>query len=436
MYGTRDIIVVLFIVGSLPFCFFRPFYGVLLWTVLSFLNPQELSWGAAREFPVALLVAVPTLLGGLLFGKQWGALKSRETLLLLVLWAWFTLTTIHTSFTPVFADHAADAWFRWRFVSKILVMAILTIVAVDTWAKLRWLMLAISLSFGFFVLKAIPWMIVTGGHYRLYGPPGTMVGDNNDFGLALNMTLPMFFCLTKTEANRKLRMLMVVLFLTTILAIFFTYSRGALVGLALVLTGMMMRLRHRFLLLPVILLAGFFAAFLTPDAWQRRMDFRQDGALIDSSALSRFNSWTYSWRLALDNPVMGGGFEAYTPRLFNLYAPNPKDVHGPHSIYFGVLAEHGFLGLMMYLSLVGACLMALQKLIRQARFWGHEHGASYAMMLQLSILGFLGSGAFLGRAYFDYYFTIVASTIILKHLCQREWAEQAIAEPVLEEQEV
>ncbi len=73
---------------------------------------------------------------------------------------------------------------------------------------------------------------------------------------------------------------------------------------------------------------------------------------MDDSATSRINAWTYCWRLAKDYPVTGGGFEAFTPTLFYRYAPNPKDVHGPHSMYFGVLAEHGFPGLFLYLSLL------------------------------------------------------------------------------------
>jgi hypothetical protein len=39
-------------------------------------------------------------------------------------------------------------------------------------------------------------------------------------------------------------------------------------------------------------------------------------------------------------------------------------------------------------------------------------------MLQFSLLAFLVSGTFLGRAYFDYYFMIVAGTIILHRLGQ------------------
>jgi probable O-glycosylation ligase (exosortase A-associated) len=434
MLGTRDIIVLALILGSVPICFWRPYYGILLWTILSFLNPQQMSWGAARDFPVALVVAVPTLAGALVFCKTWHALRSRETFLILALWVWFTATSLHTSLTPEFADHVSDCWFRWRFVSKILLMALVAIALVNTFDRLRWLLIAIASAFGFFVAKALPWMIATGGQYRLYGPDGTMVGDNNDFGLALNMTLPIFFCLAKTEMNRRLKMIMAGLFVLTIPSVFFTYSRGALIGMALVLLAMGLRMRQRILLVPVICLAAVFATVFTPEKWQQRMDFRQEGALIDSSARSRFNSWTYSYQLALDYPLMGGGFEAYTPRLFNLYAPNPLDVHGPHSIYFGVLAEHGFTGLALYLVLVGSCFASLQKVIREARRRDDDVAANYAIMLELSLLGFLGSGAFLGRAYFDYYFTIVVCVAILKRVCRSAWEQQDEAEPMLEEQ--
>ncbi|MBA2258322.1 MAG: putative O-glycosylation ligase, exosortase A system-associated, partial [Acidobacteria bacterium] len=43
----------------------------------------------------------------------------------------------------------------------------------------------------------------------------------------------------------------------------------------------------------------------------------------------------------------------------------------------------------------------------------------YAHMFQFSLVGFLVSGLFLGRAYFDYFFAIVACIIILDR-CVRE----------------
>ncbi len=89
----------------------------------------------------------------------------------------------------------------------------------------------------------------------------------------------------------------------------------------------------------------------------------------------------------MDHPLTGGGFEAFTPELFTRYAPNPRDVHGPHSIYFGVLAEHGFIGLFLYLSLIGSCFLSLRSVRKYARLSGDERAANYASMLQFSIVG-------------------------------------------------
>ncbi|HXI40424.1 MAG TPA: putative O-glycosylation ligase, exosortase A system-associated, partial [Bryobacteraceae bacterium] len=424
----RDIIVLTLILGSLPLCFFRPFFGILMWTVVSLLNPHRFAWGMAYNFPVALLVAVPTLIGAALFERGWKYFFSKTVWLIVVLWLWFTLTSLRNTEMPEFTHFAQDTWQRWQEVSKVLLMTLATAGIVNSWYRFRWFLLVIAGCFGILILKAVPFMILTGGAFRLYGPPGSMIADNNDFGLALNMTLPIFFFLASQEPSRRIRRLMGVCFVATIPAIFFTYSRGALIGLAVVLFFMVLRSRKRVVLVPVLVLAAIFAVFLTPERWQKRMDFRKEGTLVDDSARERLNAWTYSWRLALDYPLTGGGFEAFTPTLFNRYAPDPRDVHGPHSIYFGVLAEHGFIGLFLYLLLLASTFMNLRQVHKYARSWGDERANNYAFMLQFSLLAFMISGAFLGRAYFDYYFTIVACTVILRRQCQSEQAKALSAD--------
>ena len=61
---------------------------------------------------------------------------------------------------------------------------------------------------------------------------------------------------------------------------------------------------------------------------------------------------------------------------------------------------------------------------RRVARYAHSHGlwrlASYASALRFSMVGFLASGAFLGRAYFDYFFVIVAGIAILNRLAKTE----------------
>jgi probable O-glycosylation ligase (exosortase A-associated) len=147
----------------------------------------------------------------------------------------------------------------------------------------------------------------------------------------------------------------------------------------------------------------------------------QKDTALDQSAYSRLNAWTFSWRLAMDYPLTGGGFDTFTRDLFDRYAPSSKDVHGPHSVYFGVLAEHGFIGLAFYLTLVVSCFLSARRIAKTAHFYGDEVAVGYAMAFRFSLIGFLTSGLFLGRAYFDYWFTIVAFIVILHHTSRLAW---------------
>jgi|SRR5579863_243282 len=422
----RDVIVMAFFIPSLPVCFFRPYYGILLWTIVAFANPQHLAYGFASTFPIAEAVGIPTLAGFVIYHRGWRNLATTPFFLLAILWGWFAFTSVVGTHTPALADHIADTWYRLSFVSKILLMATVAICVINTFERLRVFALVIAGCFGFFVAKGLPFMILTGGQVRLYGPPGSMIADNNDFGLALNMVVPLFFFLAKTESNRRLKVVLYGLFAASIPAIFFTYSRGALVGLVAVcfLMFLQMPMRQKVALTPVIVLTVAFALVFTPQSWRDRMSsLGGETQQLDPSAMERVNAWKFSWNLAQDYPLTGGGFETYTPDLFKIYAPNARDVHGPHSVYFGVLGEHGFIGLFLYLLLVFCAVRTTFSVASRARRFGDERALAYALMFRLSLVGFLTSGLFLGRAYFDFYFADVGCIIVLKCLCERDWAE-------------
>jgi putative inorganic carbon (hco3(-)) transporter len=211
------------------------------------------------------------------------------------------------------------------------------------------------------------------------------------------------------------------LFLMTIPAIFFTYSRGALVGFVAVMLLLLLQLKQRAILAPVLLLAMGIGVVLAPQAWKDRMNPTGPRAL-DLSARSRFNAWRFSWNLASDYPITGGGFRTFSQELFDRYAPNSVDVHGPHSIYFGILAEHGFVGLFLFLALIASCIATTLTIANRARLYGDEVALNYALMFQLSLAGFLTSGLFLGRQYFDYFYTVIACITALKKICLERWS--------------
>ena len=136
--------------------------------------------------------------------------------------------------------------------------------------------------------------------------------------------------------------------------------------------------------------------------------------------MGRINAWWFAFNLAKDHPLTGGGFNTFTPRLFQIYAPEPDDFHDAHSIYFEILGEQGFVGLGLFLSLGAITLLTARRVARQAR--RHKQLAwagDLASLVQVSLIGYAVGGAFLGLAYFDLYYHLIAIVVVLQAIVSR-----------------
>ena len=146
----RTVALLTFFALSLPVCFIRPVYGIMLWTVVAFANPQSYVWSIAYAVPWAVAVAVPTLAGMMMFCRGWmSRLACREVLLVILLWLWSTATTLVSVSHSTFLHHAPDTWFRWEMVTKILLMTVATVLVIERFSQLRRLVLVIAGCFGF-----------------------------------------------------------------------------------------------------------------------------------------------------------------------------------------------------------------------------------------------------------------------------------------------
>jgi hypothetical protein len=87
--------------------------------------------------------------------------------------------------------------------------------------------------------------------------------------------------------------------------------------------------------------------------------------------------------------------------------------------------QRGFIGLFLFLSLLISTFLSLASVERRIRgrpalAWAKD----YAIMLRLSVVSYAVGGAFLGLAYFDLYYNVIAAVILLKILVQRELAQE------------
>ena len=405
----RAAVVLLIIFGSLPYCLSRPWVGVLVFSWISYMNPHRYAWGFIRGFPVALIVALATMIG-LVATKDKSSLPKDNALILMgLLWLLFVFTTY-------FAINQRDAWPHLNENSKIFLMIFVSVILINSATKLRYLLLIMALSLGLIGLKGGIWAILSGGAHRVYGPAGTFVGDNNDLALALNMALPLLLYLSKDEPRPWLKLLLKTTFVMSIVAIIFTYSRGGFLALGLVSFLLMIKAKYKSLAVITLGIGSLMAMWIVPAKWGDRMNTIQTYE-EDGSAMGRINAWKMAWNLALDRPLTGGGFETFTPQVFRIYAPNPDSVHDAHSNCFEMLGEQGFIGLGLYLLLIASCIIRLRFLkSRIRRDPALQWAQHYPDMLQVSIFAYVLGGAFLGRAYFDMFYQLVGAMVILNRL--------------------
>jgi putative inorganic carbon (hco3(-)) transporter len=435
----RDYLVLAIILFSVPVALVSPYYGVLMWSWLAYFNPHRYAWGMAREFPVAIVIAIPTLIGAV-FATKNRRIFTRETIVLCMLWLWFVATTVYVRATPAFAGHLADANDHLQEVSKILLMTFVTILLVTSKEKLRILVLVILASFGIRALVATVFFISTGGQYKIWGPEGTFLADNNDFALGLNMTIPMFFFMARAEPRKWMRVFLRVLMVCVAISVIGTYSRGGLIGLGAVTLGLLAKSRRKVLSLSLVAVAMFCLLTFATLQWKERMGDFLHGDL-DQSAESRLSVWHAGWNLVQDYPFTGGGFGVYTdPSVIVRYLPDSapdSEMHGPHSIYFQILGEQGFVGLGLFLLLLGVCGLRLWRIRRLSRQYDAlAWAAPYADMFAITLLAYMLNGATLGRAYFDFFYEIVGCVVILDVLVRNDaYAMQEAEEPALNDSE-
>jgi probable O-glycosylation ligase (exosortase A-associated) len=408
------------IAGLIPVSFLRPWIGVLAWSWIAYMAPHRLAWGFAFNLPVAMMIGVATIAGFVIAKDKKPLPRVAEVWLILLLAAHFTLTTL-------LAINPELAWGKWDWVFKGLLIAFVTIWLFQDRSRLRALFMVITLSIGFYGLKGGLWVFRTGGVDQVWGPENTFFGDNNTLGLALCMALPLMLGMAREVERWWLKWTFRVIFAFSIVAVLFTHSRGAFLALAVILTVMAWRSPWRLRFATAVALAAVIALPFIPLNLQERLQSIKEYDQ-DRSVLGRFQAWTVGYNLAMDRPLTGGGFRAYlNESVWKTYHPGEYiDSRDSHSLYFEVLGEHGVLGFALYLALLVATVVSLSRIRRRWRKHPeHQWLARYAEMIQLSLYPFLIAGAFLGVAYFDLYFHLVAITIVLKGLSIQ--AEQRVA---------
>lgn len=416
----RDIILFVVFVAAIPYIIKRPALGVIMWVWLSVMNPHRLSWGFAYDMPWAAACAGLTFIALVITKDERRLPLTAPVLALAFFMLWMCLTSL-------FPFHEGSGYPMWSRVMKILLMTFVALIAIRTKKHVHYLVWIIVFSLGFYGLKGGLFTLATGGSYLVWGPGGSFIEGNNEVALAFIITIPLMRYVQIGMTKKWQRWGMTAVMVLSMFAAIGSHSRGAFLALAAMATFLWWKSRNKFGMGIALFLVGIAALSFMPDHWFERMNTIKDYG-EDQSAQGRINAWIMAYNLASDR-FLGGGFDIYDFDLFSRYAPNPLDVHAAHSIYFQVLGEHGWIGLLLFMSVGAFTWLAAGDAKRKSRGIDDLAWVSPLMdMVKVSMVGYAVGGAFLSLAYFDvpyYVMVIVVSTRELVLAAQKSRVAQS-----------
>lgn len=423
----RDIALVILVFGSAVVAFKKPAYGMLLFVAFGIINPQGFTWGFGRSFPIAMIMAIATLVGYVLSQEPKRFPQQREVWMLLGLWFLFVVSTVF-AYLPYRGWTSDAALAQLIYITKVFVMVYLSMSLLCTNERIQLLMKVVALSIGILAVKGGLFGILSGGSQLVWGPPGSFLYANNAIGLAMAMNVPLLYYLGQIESNIWIRQLMRGMLIMSIPAIVCTFSRGAWLGLAAGIGFILIKSKHKFLIgiggAACVLAVLVFLPLLTFDFLPERIQSRFDSLVNyeeDGSAVSRFWNWEMCKRVGLANPLTGEGFDFYGPHIYPKYFPEFIAAYGSgkvwscHSMWLTVFAEHGILTFLVWILLLLSSFLSLRKIQRfSRRVDGLQWMAVYGSMIEVSLIVYMVVGTFLDVAYFDLFYQFIAVAILLK----------------------
>jgi len=417
--------IILLLVGLAPFALWGvvnfSFYVVLGFVIFSFFRIHEV-------FPVLEPLKLPLLLAlGALF-----VVFLRLTIVRNLKPFWCTQFTLLMSFFLLvtialpFSANVGVAMNSWSGVyCKIILMTF-----VIAWmmreeshfvsASRLYLVAGACVGIVALINKASGIGLVEGTRVTIGRDIGSLLGDPNDLALAL--LYPMSFAMATFFESSLLkveRYLGLIVFFILFFALLATQSRGGLLGFIAV-SGIFAysKIKSKLVLFSGAAI-GLSILFVVAGISDRSSGGAAEEG-IDESAMGRLYAWEAAWNMALDNPVLGVGINNFYHNYF-FYSTHWDGMnHAVHSTWFGVLAESGFFGLALFVSLIISTFWTSWKMLKSPKLATLSPGVRVAInAAPAGIIGFIISGTFLTQGCIWPIYLQVALVIALKRFTQK-----------------
>ena len=220
---------------------------------------------------------------------------------------------------------------------------------------------------------------------RIYGTG--IFNDPNDLGMTFVMTVP-FLLVTIGQRSTWLifRILGVVTLAVILTAMYYTNSRGAIVGLGATLVAFSFMRFRRYAAWAV---ATVLVALVTVAAPSRGSEMTFD----ESSAQTRIQSWAEGWTMLKSHPLTGVGYDQYTEYHYAV----------AHNSFVHTFAELGLIGAFCFVGMFYWYFKGLSLIPKD-----DPEFAPWRRALITSAIGMLACAWFLSRQYIPVLYALVA----------------------------
>jgi probable O-glycosylation ligase (exosortase A-associated) len=383
----------------------KPRIGLLGYTWFALMQPDALAW-AYGKYPLSLALAVTTLLGSLRFLPKIFALFCNPIVLLLL------LLQVPITLSSVFALDPTLSYEPLQLFARIITMALLIPLLVDSERDLRVLLLVAALSIGLLGAKFGIYGLLHGGVSYTSGHVG-FIGDNNDFALALAMSLPLCWCSRPLVRSKVAKTLLLGIVFATVSAIVMTHSRGGTLSMATAALVIALHEKRRVAVLCGIVLLALPAIYLVQDSYVPRMSTLENPDQ-ERSARQRILYARGAIEMWRDYPLLGVGFGMLNQMaVWENYVPDATSERPQviHNTYLQMLVDSGTPALLIYLALLFGTIAWLGASAARARKRtpGLE---AYPIALQGSLLAFAVGCIFLSRVKFDLTYILLMTAAV------------------------
>ncbi len=389
--------------------------GLYLW--IAYFRPESWAWSDIfatlnLSYIAGAYLVVRTIVSGASF-----RLTMRSSLLFLYL-GWALLATSQ-------GLHFEHSMQYWQEFAKAVIISYLITVVVQSAADLRFVLLVITFSLGFEAVKQ--------GWVQLLLNPGApnanripFLGDNNLVAVGMAMLLPVLAALANTSGGWQKRLFQFMSIGVLYRAVS-TYSRGGLLALGALGSIHIWRSPHKFRTLAAVTIAlAVVLPALPQEYWDRMSTITAAPEERDASQTGRLHFWQVAIDMADDHPLLGVGHRGYEP-AYNQYDSSGGEQgqnRAVHSAWFGVLAEAGYPGLLIYIAIVVSSLLSCRR-VRKTAAQGripNELGA-YAIAFESALIAFIVGGSFVSFQYCEMLWHYFGLTIALESVAVRAEAE-------------